>query len=151
MNRREFLRLAGVSALSGASILSGCASSVRPDRHVVRFIWRRGAFFAAHCSGQTRAFTKANNPDDRLQRQRSRTFAAREGRPASHRGRKKRQRRCRARALARPLRAVGSGRRDGRRDADGAVGRLAPIFFHRAAKRNPLVSHPRLRRQRSAP
>ena len=28
MNRREFLRLAGVSALSGASILSGCASVV---------------------------------------------------------------------------------------------------------------------------
>ena len=26
MNRREFLQLAGVSALSGASILSGCAS-----------------------------------------------------------------------------------------------------------------------------
>ena len=28
MNRREFLRLAGVSALSGASILSGCAPSI---------------------------------------------------------------------------------------------------------------------------
>jgi hypothetical protein len=28
MNRREFLRLAGMSALSGASILSGCASVV---------------------------------------------------------------------------------------------------------------------------
>src|SRR4249920_2791818 len=28
MNRREFLRLAGVSAMSGASILSGCAPSI---------------------------------------------------------------------------------------------------------------------------
>jgi hypothetical protein len=28
MNRREFLRLASASALSGASILSGCATSI---------------------------------------------------------------------------------------------------------------------------
>src|SRR5215831_17507846 len=30
MNRREFLRLAGLSAVSGVSILSGCAPSVEP-------------------------------------------------------------------------------------------------------------------------
>src|SRR5262245_26588771 len=30
MNRRELLRLAGLSAVSGVSILSGCAPSVEP-------------------------------------------------------------------------------------------------------------------------
>ena len=153
MDRREFLRLAGLSALSGASILSGCASVVATTSSTSA---AEQVGDAAHFSLRIAPVKLDLSPKQIIQ-----TIGYNGSSPG-------------------PLLRVKEGQRvivDVKNDSDvpelvhwhglyvpsevdGAMeegtpmvprGKFAPIFFHRAAEWSPLVSHPRLRRQRFAP
>ena len=147
MNRRKFLQLAGVSALSGGSILSSCASLVNQTATSSTQLGD-----AARFSLRIAPVKLELSPKQTVQ-----TIGYNGSAPG-------------------PLLRVKEGQRvivDVKNDSDVAelvhwhglyvpsevdgameegtpmvpVGRIAPILFHRAAKRQPLVSHPRLCRQ----
>src|SRR5262244_3823483 len=151
MNRREFLRLAGLSAVSGVSILSGCAPSVEPTTTPSTLPGN-----AARLSLRIAPVKLELSPNQIIQ-----TVGYNGSAPG-------------------PLLRVKEGqqvtvnvrndtdvpelvhwhgfyvpseveRRHGRGNTDGCSRRHAAIFFHGAAERKPVVSHPRLCRQRSAP
>ena len=90
MDRREFLREASVSALSGASVLSQACSFNRSECLVVRVTSDNATRFSLRIAPVNLELApRANIQTVWLQRQRAGTFAAGEGRAASHRGGKK--------------------------------------------------------------
>jgi len=150
MKRREFLLLAGMSALSGASVFSSCAASIEQSTT------------SSTSSDNVRRFPLRIAPVtlDLSPKQTIRTVGYNDSAPG-------------------PLLRVKEGQRvtvDVRNDSDVpelvhwhgfyvpsdvdgsmeegtpivAPGGLAAIFFHGTAERNSLVSHPRVCRQRSA-
>src|SRR5262249_20180159 len=104
MNRREFLRLAGLSTVSGVSILSGCAPSVEPTTAPSTLPGN-----AARLSLRIAPVKLELSPNQIIQTvgyngSTPGSFASRQRRTAGHGQRPKRHRCSRACALARLLR-----------------------------------------------
>ena len=137
MDRREFLRVAGLSALSGVSILSGCASVA--DRVTTSSTSAAERVSdAAHFSLRIAPVKLELSPKQIIQ-----TIGYNGSSPGPLLRVKEGQRvivdvknDSDVPELVHwhgSVRALGGGWRDGRRDADGSAWRIAPIYFDGAA------------------